>query len=92
MGDTAARAASGIMVNIKYSCIFNRVFEKQKSTRNGEKNAKMRANQTWGMRVYHPLIYHDWRLRGINYLLRCPKPVRAFPPAAPETRGTVSGY
>jgi hypothetical protein len=31
------------LVNFKYSAIFNRVFEKQKSTRNEKKNAKIRA-------------------------------------------------
>jgi hypothetical protein len=61
----AARPGIGL-VNFKHSFIFKGIFEMQKSTRNGKKNAKMRALGTWGWRLYHVRIYHDRRLRGKN--------------------------
>jgi len=38
-----AAGASIVLVNIKYSFIFNGVFEMQNSTRNGKKFAEMRV-------------------------------------------------
>jgi hypothetical protein len=58
------------VVNSKYCSIFNRVFEKQKLTRNGKKFAEMRANRTWESCVYHARIKHDCAVQQINCRLR----------------------
>jgi hypothetical protein len=45
-----------ISVKPRSANIFNRVFETQKSTRNGKNNAKIRVLVTWHPRVYHAVI------------------------------------
>jgi hypothetical protein len=57
------------LVNFKHPFIFNGVFEMQKSTRNEQKNAEMRAFGTWVRRLYLVRIYHDGRLRETNLLV-----------------------
>ena len=63
-------AGGARLVNFKYSRIFNRVFEKQNSTKNEKVFAKIHANRTWTSRVYHDRIKHDLRLREIYRLLK----------------------
>ena len=62
-------AGGARMVNIKYSRIFNGIFEKQKSTKNEKRFAKMRVNHAWTSRVYHDRVKHDPRLCEIYGLL-----------------------
>jgi hypothetical protein len=69
IGREKKREAGIVLVNFKYSFIFNRVFEMQKSTQNEQKNAEMRAFGAWVRRLYHVRIYHDGRLRGTNLLV-----------------------
>ena len=62
----AQAAAREITVNMEPALIFNGVFETRKSTRIERKNAKSRAIETHGSRVYLIRIYHKWRLRKSN--------------------------
>jgi hypothetical protein len=65
-----AVAGGARLVNLKYSRIFNGVFEKQKSTKNEKSFAKIRVNLAWTSRVYHDRVKHDARLREIYRLLK----------------------
>jgi hypothetical protein len=58
------------MVDFKSAAIFKGIFEKQKSTRNGKKNAESGALVTWPPRVYHAAIKHTVEACGVCGLLR----------------------
>jgi hypothetical protein len=60
----------GILVNIESAFIFKGLFETHKSTRNGQKYAKMRAKSARKSGVYHACVKHDKGLRESNGLLR----------------------
>ena len=59
-----------IVVNLRIANVFNGFFETQKSTQNGEKNAKFCAWRTRGRRVYHVGINHDAALSRLSWLRR----------------------
>ena len=63
-------ADAGGLVNIKYSLIFNGVFEVQKSAKNAENFAEIRGWETWTLRIYHVCIKHDRGLRELYDPLR----------------------
>jgi len=59
-----------LVVNFKYSFIFNGVFETQKSTRNRQINDEMRQKNACASRVYYNGIHHYRALREIYFPLR----------------------
>ena len=56
---------ANVMVNIKCSIVFNRVFETQKSIRIEKKYAKMRAFRAHDPHIYHIGVNHGAVLREI---------------------------
>ena len=58
------------LVNIKYSRIFNGIFEMQKSTQIEKRFAEMCAKNASAPHVYHVRFKHDRRLPENNYPLK----------------------
>jgi hypothetical protein len=67
--DSGPVAAAVLLVNAQVADIFNGVFEKQKSSKNEQKNAKIRANLRCRSAIYHERIKHDAALREANVLV-----------------------